>query len=298
MARLDTKIDQTFVYAAFPLLIEEVLDQGHTSDRSQTSVLYSLGQATLLVEGHDFEYNKSGNLKSGIIESFDYARDEPPGAYTREFLIDGLEFNVTEVMDMVLNSAPERFENLFALVPLEITGQSMQDINNVSVGRAWVPLSGGVTGHFFGGDDNFVSGSGDDRLFGGRGNDKLSGGGGDDRLFGQARHDWLQGEIGNDLLKGGKGNDVLWGGSGRDRLVGGEGSDIFIFHQHSNRDKVLDFELGVDSIYFNLSRAPEIYDILEGARMDFKGGSVLFIDIKAEELTADHFTSDFPYYDG
>jgi hypothetical protein len=77
------------------------------------------------------------------------------------------------------------------------------------------------------------------------GDDTIHTGGGSDTIF--AGH-------GDDLLNGGMGNDVLWGGKGGDifqfginfpspgagTVSGGTG--------HANRDKIMDFEQGVDLI--------------------------------------------------
>ena len=91
-------------------------------------------------------------------------------------------------------------------------------------------------------------GSGDDQLFGRRGDDSLDGGEGDDDLIGGGGRDRLSGGDGADVLNGGKGVDVLTGGAGRDLFVfdgtGGRG-----------RDRITDFELGVDQL---TRPAPEV----------------------------------------
>lgn len=84
----------------------------------------------------------------------------------------------------------------------------------------------------------------------------ISGAGGNDTLTGRAGNDRLLGGSGNDTIKGGAGNDVIIGNSGVDVLTGGTGSDVFSFlalsdssaSSLSTRDKIVDFEHGVDRI--------------------------------------------------
>lgn len=71
--------------------------------------------------------------------------------------------------------------------------------------------------------------------------DIITGSSGDDTIFGMGR---------NDILDGGAGNDRLVDGRGRDVLTGGSGADIFEFIQDGKRDKITDFELGIDRIDF------------------------------------------------
>jgi 2',3'-cyclic-nucleotide 2'-phosphodiesterase/3'-nucleotidase/5'-nucleotidase len=90
--------------------------------------------------------------------------------------------------------------------------------------------------------------AGDDRLFGEAGNDILLGGKGDDVLRGGEGNDQLFGGPGRDRLFGGAGNDLLDGGAGNDILRGGSGRDTFVIRRGEGRDKVVDFETGVDRI--------------------------------------------------
>jgi Ca2+-binding RTX toxin-like protein len=89
-----------------------------------------------------------------------------------------------------------------------------------------------------------VATEGDDELYGTSGADTLNGLGGNDVLYGFA---------GNDTLNGGAGDDVLIGGPGRDLLTGGAGADIFLIEsfadsRSSGRDRILDFEQGIDKV--------------------------------------------------
>jgi Ca2+-binding RTX toxin-like protein len=108
----------------------------------------------------------------------------------------------------------------------------------------------------------------DDIIRGTAGNDGILGLAGDDRLFGLAGDDVLVGGGDNDRLFGGAGNDSLDGGGGvepselRDLMAGGAGADIFTFAGpealgqvfydsgvgKGNRDRIVDFEAGVDRI--------------------------------------------------
>ena len=85
---------------------------------------------------------------------------------------------------------------------------------------------------------------GADELFGTSGADNISALGGNDILFGYA---------GSDSLNGGSGDDVIVGGAGRDYLAGGAGADVFRIDtfqdsRGSGRDRIADFEQGVDKI--------------------------------------------------
>ncbi len=67
-------------------------------------------------------------------------------------------------------------------------------------------------------------------------------------FIGGAGNDFLQGDDGNNKLKGKRGDDALNGGFGDDKLKGGRGADTFVFSQNSGRDKIKDFEVGIDII--------------------------------------------------
>jgi Ca2+-binding RTX toxin-like protein len=115
--------------------------------------------------------------------------------------------------------------------------------------------------------DDFISGEdGADRLTGGQNNDTIYGGAGDDLLIGHIGNDMLYGGDGADTLSGGRYNDVLEGGNGNDRLIGhnghdtlsggagddalfgGDGNDVFIFAEGDGRDRVQDFQAGIDTL--------------------------------------------------
>ncbi|HMW16620.1 MAG TPA: M10 family metallopeptidase C-terminal domain-containing protein [Accumulibacter sp.] len=85
----------------------------------------------------------------------------------------------------------------------------------------------------------------------------IRGNAGANSLIGTAFDDRLEGAAGADSLMGGAGNDLLIGGLGSDQLTGGAGADRFIFDQTpnatTNRDLVVDFQSGVDSLQLSLA---------------------------------------------
>lgn len=95
----------------------------------------------------------------------------------------------------------------------------------------------------------------DDALNGAGGADTLTGGDGHDRLSGGAGDDRLEGGGGTDRLAGGAGADTLSGGAGPDVLAGGAGADAFLFGvaENGSRDRILDFEPGLDRIVVDAS---------------------------------------------
>ncbi len=123
----------------------------------------------------------------------------------------------------------------------------------------------------FGNDDLFGNG-GNDLIVDTRGNNDAEGGGGRDTIIGgtgsltaegNEGNDTLVGGIGDDTLDGGSGNDTLRGdpsgsflsgddrliaGSGNDVLEGGGGADTFVFSRETGDNRILDFELDVDSV--------------------------------------------------
>ncbi|WP_369816684.1 calcium-binding protein [Brevundimonas sp. Root1423] len=100
------------------------------------------------------------------------------------------------------------------------------------------------------GADRLDGGNGTDKLYGGAGIDTLTGANGDDLLDGGAGDDSLNGGLGQDQLSGGAGDDFILGGGGNDLLTGGAGADTFVFGIASDIDKILDFEVGKDSLSF------------------------------------------------
>ena len=72
-----------------------------------------------------------------------------------------------------------------------------------------------------------------------------------ERVIGSSFTDALFGGPGAETLEGAGGADHLDGGGGNDTLSGGEGADYFEFsHNGSGTDRVLDFQLGQDHLFF------------------------------------------------
>jgi len=147
---------------------------------------------------------------------------------------------------------------------LELTGEHVLDRLDF-VGLAGVPTEGA------------------DELFGTSGSDTINALGGNDSLFGFA---------GGDTLNGGSGDDVLVGGLGRDFLTGGAGADIFRVDsfqdsQGSTRDKLMDFQPGVDKI--DLSALGGIWNFIGTQAFEGTGQELRF----TRTLTSTFIEADF-----
>jgi Ca2+-binding RTX toxin-like protein len=140
------------------------------------------------------------------------------------------------------------------------------------------------------GDNLILAGAGNDSIVAGHGADTVHGEGGDDSIqgwgspsgtsaaslgfaqtidsadliFGGAGDDTIGGGGGGDVIFGGAGDDVIRGGTGADTVFGGPGADTFVFGYafavfgaevgagEGNRDVVMDFKAGVDSLDIQL----------------------------------------------
>ena len=115
------------------------------------------------------------------------------------------------------------------------------------------------------GNDSMNGGAHNDLLQGGTGADSMDGGLGTDTLAGGADNDVLIGGDGADRLLGGDDNDTLRGGIGRDALFGEAGADVFVWSTVAEagnlgtRDRVLDFEHGVDKLDFSAIQAGQTW---------------------------------------
>lgn len=78
--------------------------------------------------------------------------------------------------------------------------------------------------------------------------DLIKGNAGNDKLYGRSGNDTLRGESGNDRLYGDAGRDTLDGGAGNDILKGGADADVFRFKGKWGKDKISDFQDGLDLI--------------------------------------------------
>lgn len=138
-----------------------------------------------------------------------------------------------------------------------------------------------------------------ERILGNRQNGILNGKGGRDRLFGKGGDDILLGGGGNDLLNGGGGDDILDGGRGNDTYFGKGGADIFVIASGQGRDKVQDFQDGVDVIGLAKGLTFEALDIAQRGRntlisLGSGAGSeplATLRGIEASQITAEDFVS-------
>lgn len=151
----------------------------------------------------------------------------------------------------------------------------------------WINQCGsdfGRTVSVTGGDDVIDGGGGDDTIYGDGasaralntranrefhgGNDTLNGGDGADTIYG----DWgsaggvITIGLGDDVINGGAGNDVLWGDGSAAASHVLQGADIFVFNENHGRDRIMDFQKGVDKIQIDaygitsFDQIHEVYD--------------------------------------
>ncbi len=88
---------------------------------------------------------------------------------------------------------------------------------------------------------------------------------------GNSANNIIVGNSGNNALSGGGGHDTLIGGKGHDLLMGGDGKDTFVFNtgdmvrfkgrNHDEMDRILDFEIGKDTIRFDNSPVKDMSDL-------------------------------------
>lgn len=193
--------------------------------------------------------------------------------------------------------------------------------NNVLVGGAGDDiLNGGV------GNDALEGGAGEDQLIGGGGIADLASyandlqgvavdlvaqqgtdGGGDvdtftdiDGAIGSAFDDTLIGNDFNNRLFGGDGDDLLIGGGRGDVLTGGSGADTFRMTSNFDYEKIMDFEVGVDSLDFSQSASVnsladvEIASIFGGASTRITSNAdqsdfIVLVGVTVAELETNDF---------
>jgi Ca2+-binding RTX toxin-like protein len=144
-----------------------------------------------------------------------------------------------------------------------------------------------------GGDDFIEGGSGSDFLFGGSGDDEILGGSNRDTIQGNAGDDLLVGGLSADRMLGGSGEDTLFGGPGDDVLTGGGDADIFQFSPVDERDRITDFEDGLDRIEI-LAGASDFGDLdifQSGTRavVAFAATRIVLADFDAADLSGADF---------
>lgn len=148
------------------------------------------------------------------------------------------------------------------------------------------------------GDDLFADTAqggpdGADTIWGWTGNDTILGGGGDDLIHGEDGADLLFGGAGSDRLDGGAGVDMLAGGSADDLLFGGSEADQFVFAAGDGRDRIVDFEDGVDQIVFDIAglsfAALTVSATGTDTVVDYGTGQIVFEEVALASIDAGDF---------
>jgi Ca2+-binding RTX toxin-like protein len=146
-------------------------------------------------------------------------------------------------------------------------------------------------GHAY--SENGITAFGFEDVVGSINADRIYGDSYDNRFDGSFGSDVIHGRSGNDVLIGGGGDDVVVGGSGLDVIFGGAGVDWFEFfgansgyYQASERDYIVDFEIGLDKIAIDIDLADSFGELLQNASIyqdetstviEFNNGSELLI---------------------
>lgn len=99
-----------------------------------------------------------------------------------------------------------------------------------------------------GGNDKVIGSASAEQVNLGDGNDYAALLGGNDTIDGGAGSDTILGGGGDDRLLGGAGADKITGGAGNDLITGGAGADHFVFAPVEGRDRITDFQNGVDKL--------------------------------------------------
>ncbi|PXW78218.1 hypothetical protein BZA02_11121 [Ruegeria sp. P4] len=110
---------------------------------------------------------------------------------------------------------------------------------------------------------------------------------------------WLSGLQGDDTISGSLVHDVINGGMGNDVLTGGisglpDFGDVFVFKENDGQDTITDFELGIDSIVFDVSGGVasdiNVSDSENGVIITYdEDDTITLSGITAAQLTSDHF---------
>ncbi|WP_194097072.1 M10 family metallopeptidase C-terminal domain-containing protein [Marivivens aquimaris] len=178
----------------------------------------------------------------------------------------GFNTNISSGTDKLMaNLGTYSYDNAYCIVDaggidtLDMSGWNYDQLLNLTISSSTdtapsVSNIGGLTGNLTLAVgtviENAIGGSGDDLIYGNNANNFLVGNSGNDSLYGDDGNDDLYGSAGNDYLEGGAGIDYLVGAEGDDTLVGGSDADTFLLTYQCGSDVVLDFEWGLDSLYF------------------------------------------------
>lgn len=233
------------------------------------------------------------------------------GSGDNSVLLDGANIRFAETYefegDQFLATARQvgrlEFDGQFTRASENIVGDRGGDLIFASLGNDTVMGLGGadsidggggkdmLIGN--GGKDMLRGGGGKDTLIGGGGKDHLAGGRSKDDLIGGGGRDTLKGDGGRDNLDGGGGRDVLEGGRGNDILTGGRGPDTFVFGTGSGKDRIVDYQSGLDLIQIE-SGASAFADLVisqvgEDTRIQFSNATVTVEDALVGEFAPEDF---------
>ena len=133
-------------------------------------------------------------------------------------------------------------------------------------------------------------------------------GAGNDLYLGGATDALVDGAGGDDLLFGGGGADTLIGAAGDDVLVGGGGADVFVLGLApdgsgavAGDDQIFGFSVGEDKVSLGgrglafedlriEASSPDLLGgLVGGTLVTFEGGSVEFVNLAPQSITADAF---------
>ncbi|MGV6849702.1 MAG: M10 family metallopeptidase C-terminal domain-containing protein [Marinibacterium sp.] len=196
--------------------------------------------------------------------------------------VDTLNFK-TDKTKQVIDMRPEALSTIYGTQGSMVIGRDTF-IEKLKAGKK----SDDITG-------NDVKNS----IWGNKGADTIDGLGSNDKLYGGKGNDTLFGGDGLDTLDGGDGKDKLYGQKGKDTLIGGAGADFFFFEKNGGKDRILDFEDGLDTLkldtdlwsgQLNFRQVIKEYGTQNkiGSTLDFGNGQIIIVeDLKLSELRDD-----------
>ncbi|MCY1421387.1 RTX calcium-binding nonapeptide repeat (4 copies) [compost metagenome] len=190
-------------------------------------------------------------------------------------------YEVTDVGDVVVESAGEGIDTVFARLSNQTLGANVESVVYVGTGN-FTGIGNALNNHLQGasGNDILAGGAGADTMVGGAGNDSyevtdagdvvvegvnegydavwttlssytlganvealIYAGSGNFTGNGNVLDNYMLGGAGNDTLDGGAGNDVIVGGAGNDTMNASLGDDIFVFSASGfGADRILGFD--------------------------------------------------------
>jgi len=239
--------NDTYIVDTTTDTIVELAGAAGGTDTVESSVTYTLGlnleNLTLTGTAPNGTGNNVGNVITG-----NASNNILTGLGGNDTLIAG---GGTDTLRGGLDNDTYVISNL----PVTITELLNQGIDTVESPVTYTLLANVENLTLTGG--NAVNGTGNglaNIIIGNSNNNTLNGGAGLDTLNGGDGNDTLNGAAGIDILNGGNGNDTLIGGPSADTLIGGANADTFEYlaavgHSNpANRDTIMDFETGVDTI--------------------------------------------------